>query len=994
MAVFDELTINVVLGRVLRRQRRAWERNKVLQVQPLGAFQSKKRPDILISEPGRDPVVVETEVAPASTVEKDARARLGERTTAGDVVYTAIAVCLPESCRGASSEVALEATIETAEVEWVVWSLEEGGDAKRWPRRGWIRSSVDLLVFAAYQATLAHRRVRAASNVLYEAVSAVAQKLAGLDRSGYSRALGNIARILCQKPSEQTFGMAGLILTNALVFHELLAGRGNLAHIPTLAVLKFRDTGVLRKEDVLGAWDQILSVNYMPIFAIARDVLIEIPGPFAEEILHLLDEAITDAGLRVLLPTHDVLSETFQRMIADRKRLASFYTLPETATLLAGLAITREGAPGGRPWSDSEGLRSVVIGDFACGTGTLLSAAYRRFSWLCELAGGDPALVHPDWMESGLVGVDVLPAAAHLTATILSGIHPLVHYSGSQVYIAPYGAAGNGVDVFLGSLELLERQVTLADFVNLATQVGLREAVPTALKTEIKRVDLCIMNPPYTRNTNHEGERAIDPLPAFAAFGISVETQRDMARKLKRISRRTFANGNAGIASYFLALADEMTRDQGTIAMVLPLTFLTGSSWSDARAALMRAYSDTIVITISGLYDKGSGFSADTDMAECLLVARKTPPDSAARAVMVSLDGRPPDILSATFLAEAITALVRGGNIPSLEDAPNGGAEIRVGDDRMGTVISIPLDWDVWVGARVADYSLAQAGYHLAAEGIAWLPGIVQREHAVAVPIVPLARIASLGPLHRDINGKEMDRDGRPRGPFDVLPLILGEEPTYPVLWEHQAARESNLEFGPDCKAVPRQDADERKLAEVAASATHLHINLDWRFNSQPLQAQWTPQPAIGGVAWPSVCLRAHEGTTRSLDRERLESMALLLWLNSTPGILLRWLWCSRQQHGRGRMTREVIAVMPVLDVRRLSDVQLLQCEDLFYRLRRQRFLPIHKLPDDKARADLDAGLLGGVLGWPAGWFGPYGVMELLRRKLAAEPSVHGHKRG
>jgi hypothetical protein len=994
IGLLDEPTINFVFGRVLRRRRRVWEKDGVLQVQPLRALRSKKRPDILIVEAGRDPVVIETEVTPASNVEQDARARLNARTATGDIIYTAIAVCLPNEWRMAPNEAELEAAIENAEVEWVVWSLGKDGNPERWPRRGWIRSGVTLLAFAAYQGTLAHHRVRAASDALYEAVSAAGRKIAQLESAGYGYALRRIAGILLQEPSEQTFGMAALILANALVFHELLAGRGNLAHIPTLATLKWRDSGSLRKDDVVGVWNQILAVNYMPIFAFARDILVEVPDFAAQKILTDLYDAVGRTGLCTLLPRHDVLSETFQRMIADRKKLASFYTLPETTALLAGLALTFEQVSGGRIWSDIDGLKSIVIADFACGTGMLLSAAYRRMAWLYECAGGDSASLHSAWMENSMLGIDVLPAAAHLTATMLSGFHPLMHYTGSQIYIAPYGAGKSGLDVSLGSLDLLESQIDLAGFVNLATQIGPLESTHSVLKTQIGQVDLCIMNPPYTRNTNHEGGRAADPLPAFAAFNISRDVQKAMARKLKRVSKGTFADGNAGMASYFLALADKMVKDHGVVAIVLPLTFLTGSSWLEARVALAKRYSNIIVVTVSGLHDKELGFSADTGMAECLLVARKEPPSSSPRAVMVSLDQRPVDGLSATLLAECITALVNSGKVPRLEDAPNGGMEIKVGGDRLGTLISIPLDWSpVWVGARVADYSLVQAAYHLVARGLVRLPGVV--EHVVPkISVVPLAAIAVLGPLHRDISGKETDKEGCPRGPFDVERVIVGEEPTYPVLWGHEAARECTLEFEPDCKAVPRADADEQKLVKVVASATHLHVNLDWQFNSQPLQAQWTPRPAIGGVAWPSVRLCTLRGDgSYDLERERLESIALLLWLNSTPGILIRWLWCSRQQDGRGRLTREVLVSMPVLDVRQLSEEQLVRCENLFRRLRYRKMLPVHELLDDPVRTELDAGLLGDVLGWPSGWFEAHSVLDLLRRKLAAEPSIHGHKR-
>ena len=46
--------------------------------------------------------------------------------------------------------------------------------------------------------------------------------------------------------------------------------------------------------------------------------------------------------------------------------------------------------PGGADWGDAETLAGAQIGDFACGTGTLLSAAYQRMSLLHELHGGDP----------------------------------------------------------------------------------------------------------------------------------------------------------------------------------------------------------------------------------------------------------------------------------------------------------------------------------------------------------------------------------------------------------------------------------------------------------------------------------------------------------------------------------------------------------------------------------------------------------------------------
>ena len=52
-----------------------------------GAFQgSQRQPDILIVQPGAQPVVIENEYLPAHTVEAEARDRLGESLDA-DVVH-------------------------------------------------------------------------------------------------------------------------------------------------------------------------------------------------------------------------------------------------------------------------------------------------------------------------------------------------------------------------------------------------------------------------------------------------------------------------------------------------------------------------------------------------------------------------------------------------------------------------------------------------------------------------------------------------------------------------------------------------------------------------------------------------------------------------------------------------------------------------------------------------------------------------------------------
>ena len=71
---------------------------------------------------------------------------------------------------------------------------------------------------------------------------------------------------------------------------------------------------------------------------------------------------------------HDLCGRMFQRLITDRKFLATFYTLPSSAALLAELAVARLEAD----WSEPPGNHCAAPSATSpCGTGALLNAAYQ-----------------------------------------------------------------------------------------------------------------------------------------------------------------------------------------------------------------------------------------------------------------------------------------------------------------------------------------------------------------------------------------------------------------------------------------------------------------------------------------------------------------------------------------------------------------------------------------------------------------------------------------
>ena len=118
--------------------------------------------------------------------------------------------------------------------------------------------------------------------------------------------------------------------------------------------------------ETLAAWNDILKINYWAIFAIAKDILQQLPSADAANVLRLLRNTAQSVNATGVDNAHDLTGRIFQRLIADRKYLATFYTLPASAALLARLAVAKmEGVD----WSSAEAIGKLRIGDFACGTG-------------------------------------------------------------------------------------------------------------------------------------------------------------------------------------------------------------------------------------------------------------------------------------------------------------------------------------------------------------------------------------------------------------------------------------------------------------------------------------------------------------------------------------------------------------------------------------------------------------------------------------------------
>jgi hypothetical protein len=945
---------------------------------------SNKRPDILVLEPSVSPVAIETEVLPAATVESDAISRLGETARInGRTILSSIAVRLPERLKKRSGASLQRELTNATDFGLALYTGGTPDKHSRWPQSGWLNGRVADLSILTQSASVPPDIIERAANQLVEGVSEAAGLMGEMARA-HPGAIQAICRELRQHNDEQTRRMAATILANAFVFQESLArGPGQLSLVVTIDELRL--SGTLTKFSILNEWGKILKVNYWPIFDIARRILQVIPASDAKLLVERLAATADKLFESRLMHSHDLTGAVFQKLIADRKFLAAYYTTPASAALLVGLAITPEMPLKRGQWASAEAVKRLRIGDLACGTGTLLSTAYQRIGQLHELAGADSELLHPEMMANALVGCDVLPAAAHLTASMLSGTHPTVKYKRSCIMTVAFGKVDSGVA--LGSLELLDPQKKLDIVAITAKAAGGSGESDADTWTEIPDAmfDVIVMNPPFTRATVHEADRLKVPNPMFAAFAATAEEQHLMGEATKRLTAGTSAHGNAGEASIFLALAHRKVKAGGTLALVMPLSLMSGEAWEASRAMLAKDYSDLVLISIAGYGDDQISFSADTDMGECLLVGRKTGIRS-SRATFIVLKERPAYPLLGATTAKQICSLIGSGVLRRLEDGPMGGSLLYFGDDVIGQAMDAPVPTSGgWNVARIADLSLAQAAYQLGSEKRIWLPTMAKSD-ASSVPIRAVGEIGEIGPVHRDING--MTPRGGIRGPFDIVSIRPSCVPTYPALWSHDADRERAISFDGDSEAIARlgstpaeKESLATKVAAVWATASHCHFNCDFRFNSQSTAMQFTPRKAIGGRAWLSIRLP-------SVKQER----ALVLWGNTSLGMLLRWWYSNKPQSGRGSIGKSALQTLPVLDVTALPPNRLKAAVVIFDDLKCERLLPLHELDKDPVRKKLDERFAMEVLGLPVSFVRPGGPLELLRMKLAQEPSIRGGK--
>jgi len=421
-------------------------------------------------------------------------------------------------------------------------------------------------------------------------------------------------------PVEDMRIAAAYLLLNQLLFYHVLS-RHKPDEFPEI------DTDLLRSaEDI-----KIKYFNKVPNYAaiFSYDVASKIPAAYIDIIKTTINVI---KGLAPEKIKTDLLGMIFHDLIPFeiRKSVAAFYTNIVAAELLACLAIDDHDAK---------------VADFAVGSGGLLVAAYRRKKQLLKEKREFREEDHRKFVEEDLLGIDVMPFAAHLAATHLALQAP--EYLTNKVKIAIWDSTDLSPNRYIppiASLEMvLTGQTPISMFFNrTGKEKGVVKLEERGLSEEIKLdyQDVIIMNPPFTRQ-----ER------------IPKEYKEKLFQRFKKY--KNYLHKQLSYYGYFILLADKFIKDGGRMALVLPATFLRVNSAEGIRRLLIDNYHIEYIITTW----QRAAFSEGAQFREILLIAKKTKVDNNAKCGIVLIKKLPKDLKEARELANKIKFIYNSHNI-------------------------------------------------------------------------------------------------------------------------------------------------------------------------------------------------------------------------------------------------------------------------------------------------------------------------------------------
>jgi hypothetical protein len=276
---------------------------------------------------------------------------------------------------------------------------------------------------------------------------------------------------------------------------------------------------------------------------------------------------------------------------------------------------------------------------------------------------------------------------------------------------------------------------------------------------------------------------------------------------------------------------------------------------------------------------------------------------------------------------------------------------------KLAEVIGMPrsLGETQWMGVQFAQTWALRVAAMLSMGKLA-VPG----KTPIEVKLCALGELGALGYDRRDIH--------------DAFTVSYVDWSPYPAFWNHDANKVLCIRQKPNSHLMPLGAAAKgRKLKDapsVAEGAGFILLVERIRTTTQRLLALGFEENVLGNTWW-SLNTAISEGQRK----------ALLIWLNSTPSLLLILSHRVTTEGPWMQIKKPQWAVMPVLDVSKLEDGIISQLAEAYDRICEKELKALAKLNVDPVRAEIDDAL-SFALGLPD--------MKPLRELLAREPGLTG----
>ena len=820
-----EEAINTAIAFALRE-------NFALSADPEKTSSGGKSCDITVRENSDDHncTAVECKNGQDATQRRDA-VNNAKRWLKNPAYWNAIALCYPDELKNASSS---DLTVHklARRDDYLMAQVNTNGVQGRW-KFGKLSDLVELIK------DVEDRDIKLVAKSLDDTINAAADLITRQTTKKLAEILQVPYKLTESETDRRPALIACLLLTNTVLLHDRMQKQNAVHGLKKLSSLKKHiNTYIALWRD----WEKIRQVDYAPVIDPAIAIMETLPNERRTiDMFRIIIDTCVEIAPNIRKLHFDHAGPLYHKLLESAKYDGSFYTTTPASILLAEIAMPKSWL--GLDWKDVNQLAQLKICDPACGTGTLLMAAARAMQDRLIAAKGNKKtlkLLHIHLVEDVLYGLDINRHAIHLAASMLTLSAPKVDYNKMNMYqmnnhveYADKTKHGARDKVRAGSLDLLidnEQYIpgTAHDDTHMKTTAqGIAMQAPP-----IKgKCDLVVMNPPYTRNSLRNLHMPDEDRKLIQKHEIEI------AKTAVDSDHRQIIDQTA-LGSFFIPIADKLLKNNnGTLGMVYPFAFCTAPSQKDARKFLTDPARFHLELVIVSHDNRRIFFSGDTDIHECLIIARRAgfyakPPTTTHFVILAE---NPSTANGARQLAKSILAAM-DGNTNSLGEYGH-----------IITVETKKLRNRAWNEACFYDQSL----FHHC-----------QTLHAKKA-LSPLRDVAVVGPAGQAIR----DALGR---------VKQRQSPDRRVLWNHKTDRQTSMKTTPDSFVIWNQGKQDYavKLWEMRS---HLLIAARSWLNLNRTLAVYSEQEILGSAFVP---------VTPNADNKKEICKAWCVWFNSTLGIL------------------------------------------------------------------------------------------------------------